>query len=738
MTLPPEIPGHSGTPEQAGAAGSDGEPGPVSDPYSEARRAGPPDRAKPPSRWRRGRDVTDSAVRSAAAARAVGARQRLPGGVPEEVDPPRPPSSVPGLAALGRAALGQRQGEAGEQAALSDVRPFRVVQSYPGSGVRPAPSSGAGAGSSPRPEREGSNSVRKVFPSVGGDQSGDGAGGLPAPLGGVKPRPNPTARLGGGARTGASFGGAGGAGPALRGSAGGAATAPRSGEGNAGAALRGDSFGESDTGSGGDPLVSLGSSDGGPEALGTLAGGRLVDSAGSYSGALGGQRGPQAALSNFGQGSAEQRFPGRGGPAKASRRSRREPSWDTPTLLSGWRKGLAALLVVVLLAGVYVGVQVARGVPRPGLRVALQSRVVIPGAPPSLPFPKNAESEVTVSGVGSFGPSGPTSPIPIGSVAKVMTAYIILKDHPLSLGQQGPSIPVTAAAVSNYQADELQGDSVVPVTAGQSLTELQALQALLIPSGDNIAVLLADWDAKTQSAFVTKMNATAAKLGMDHTTYADAAGLSGNTKSTPGDQLILAPLIMANPTFASIVGMTQVDLPTAGVYTNYNTLLGTDGVIGIKTGSVTTGDLLFAAKHTVMGKSETIYGAVLGVTPTASQAQGLIAAAISDSQRLLTKVESDVRPYTVLRSGSVQARVAAPWLTSTVPVATASPLSLLGWPGLKVSLSVTRSGALDRSVPAGTVVGRITAQVGAQKASAKLRTTETIPKPTLAWRLTRL
>lgn len=412
-------------------------------------------------------------------------------------------------------------------------------------------------------------------------------------------------------------------------------------------------------------------------------------------------------------------------------------SWDAPSLLSGWRKGLVLLLVLIILAGAYVIVQAARSVPRPSLRLAVQSQVVIPGTPPTLPWPSTGESAVDVAGIGRVGAVGGDKPIAIGSVAKIMTAYIILHDHPLSPGQQGPSIPVTAADVATYQADASQGDSVVAVVAGQSLTELQAIQALLVPSGDNIASLLAAWDAGTEAAFVTKMNTTAAALGMDHTHYADVSGLLPTTASTPNDQLILAPLAMANATFAATVASPQITLPTAGLLNNYNSLLGSDGIIGIKTGSVTTGDLVFAARHKVGGKSVTIYGAVLGVAPSAT-GQGLIEAATAASQKLVVAVEKAVTPITVLPSGSVEAQVRAPWLTSSAPAATAGPLTLLGWPGLQVHLSVAPSGPIARGAGLGTVVGRVTARVGSQQTSTNLRTTAALPKPSLSWRLTRL
>jgi len=74
--------------------------------------------------------------------------------------------------------------------------------------------------------------------------------------------------------------------------------------------------------------------------------------------------------------------------------------------------------------------------------------------------------------------------VPIASVTKVMTAYVILQDHPLTGKQNGPTITVDTAG---RQRGLLRGESTVPVKAGARYTERQMLQLLLIPSGNNIA-----------------------------------------------------------------------------------------------------------------------------------------------------------------------------------------------------------------------------------------------------------
>src|SRR5205807_1349781 len=88
----------------------------------------------------------------------------------------------------------------------------------------------------------------------------------------------------------------------------------------------------------------------------------------------------------------------------------------------------------------------------------------------------------------------------IASVAKVMTAFLVLRDHPLRLGQDGPTIALTDADVADTDRRRGQRESVVPIAAGEQLTERQALQALLLPSANNIAAVLARWEAGSDDA----------------------------------------------------------------------------------------------------------------------------------------------------------------------------------------------------------------------------------------------
>src|SRR5262249_34278919 len=158
--------------------------------------------------------------------------------------------------------------------------------------------------------------------------------------------------------------------------------------------------------------------------------------------------------------------------------------------------------------------------------------------------------------------AGPNQhPAPIASVAKVMTAYLVLRDHPLRPDEDGPTITLSDADVVDTEGRRRRQESVVPIAAGEQLSERQSLQALMLPSANNIAAVLARWDAGSVDRFVARMNATALSLGMIHTRYTDPSGFEDATVSTAADQVRLVDRATRLPVFASIVATPSATLP---------------------------------------------------------------------------------------------------------------------------------------------------------------------------------
>jgi D-alanyl-D-alanine carboxypeptidase (penicillin-binding protein 5/6) len=226
-------------------------------------------------------------------------------------------------------------------------------------------------------------------------------------------------------------------------------------------------------------------------------------------------------------------------------------------------------------------------------------------------------------------------PVPIASLAKVMTAYLVLKHYPLQAGDSGRQFVVGQSDVADTEARSRQGQSIVDVRAGEQLTERDALMAILLPSANNIAVLVAREVSGSVAAFVAEMNHTAHALGMSHTTYTDPSGFDEHTTSTALDQLRLAKVAAGNDTLAAMMATPSYPLPVAGKITNTNTLIGHDGFVGMKTGSDTAagGCFMFQSwRHTDSG-NVLLTGVVLG-----QQGHNLIAAGLYAAKQLVDRL----------------------------------------------------------------------------------------------------
>ncbi len=390
------------------------------------------------------------------------------------------------------------------------------------------------------------------------------------------------------------------------------------------------------------------------------------------------------------------------------------------------------LAVVIVLVGASAGVQLSRRVPVPVFHSTVVTSIRWAGSAPALPWPAVGSAELTVPGAGILGQAGNTTPVPIASITKVMTAYVVLHDHPLSIGAAGPAIAVTAPTLAAYQTGLATDQSVVKVTAGESLTELQCLEGMLIASGNDMASMLADWDAGSETAFVAKMNADAASLGLRSTHFDDVSGLDPGSVSTAADLITLGQAAMDNAVFRQIVAMVDADLPVAGVVQNFNGDLGQDGIVGIKTGSDTAagGCLLFDAQQRVGTKDVTLIGVVLG-----QRGADLVAAALKSAGALAKAAFAVLRVKPALAPGVVVGHVVAPWGVS-VPVTAAPSPAVVGWPGLVLPVHLVPR-VLTIPVSAGTHVGLFYVGSPGMTIDVVARSARRLPGPSLWWRLTR-
>ncbi len=183
------------------------------------------------------------------------------------------------------------------------------------------------------------------------------------------------------------------------------------------------------------------------------------------------------------------------------------------------------------------------------------------------------------------------------SVTKIMTAYLVT-----SLAEQDPSV-LEDTLTFTETADNTSG-STSGVKAGERLSVKDALYGLLLPSGNDMAVALAEHfgarlssepqEGSSYDKFIQSMNAQAKKLGMADTGYRNPHGLTAaGHVTTASDMAKLAFAALKQPLFREIVATPQHGCQLESidgyqrnvVWNNTNRLLGIEGFDGVKTGT---------------------------------------------------------------------------------------------------------------------------------------------------------
>lgn len=403
------------------------------------------------------------------------------------------------------------------------------------------------------------------------------------------------------------------------------------------------------------------------------------------------------------------------------RRRRRRAPW------------LLAVLAVLALSVSFL-VQATRSVPTASFSSDRLAAVTIPGAAPSIPWPSAGESAMSIPATGTLISSGAEAAAPIASLTKVMTGYIVLRDHPIAANAQGPAIVMTADDQQDSANDALVNATSIPVVTGQSFTERQLLDGLIVHSANDFADSLARYDAGSISAFVAKMNATAAVLGMTQTHYTDPSGIDSGDVSTASDQLRLADQAMALPAFAAVAAQPAVTFAGVGILANYLPAVGTDGVVGVKSGftQAAMGCVVVAAERTVQGRPTLFLAAVTGQQGGYDPIRTAQAQAIA----IIDAAAPAVVSTTVLHRGQAVGEVNAPWSSEVHGVEAAGGLTILGWPGDTVHFTV-QPDDLGRSLRAGAQVGMLVVTDTSRVTSVPIRITSAVTGPTWHWRFTR-
>ena len=303
--------------------------------------------------------------------------------------------------------------------------------------------------------------------------------------------------------------------------------------------------------------------------------------------------------------------------------------------------------------------------------------------------------------------SNADEPLPPASLTKMMTSYLV--EQGLKSGKLKPTEPVTMS-LSAWCRGGKDGDSCMFVPLNAQAPLIDMLRGVIVDSGNDAAKALAEHVAGSESAFAAQMNAEAAKLGMTHTHFENAAGLPDpNHKASARDLAVLAQAIIRNsgeyyPIYA------EREFTYNGIKQgNRNELLYTDPTVdGLKTGHTEEAGycMTVSAKRNGMR--------LISVIMNADSKQ-----ARADQTRVLFnwgygnfEEATPVQAGATLATAKVLYGVAP---TVTAGVAQAWTLMVPKGQAATVQTAVTLTPGLEAPIAKGAVIGKVVATAGGKQ-----------------------
>jgi D-alanyl-D-alanine carboxypeptidase (penicillin-binding protein 5/6) len=405
-----------------------------------------------------------------------------------------------------------------------------------------------------------------------------------------------------------------------------------------------------------------------------------------------------------------------------------------PNIQSRWRPTRRQLIRRRVLVFSASAIVIALGVYLPLTLLAPLSAI----APQFVPFsnPDRSAASPTLpsygaSAVGVIGypeasaSAGSTAPLPIASISKIITSLVVLEAKPLSPGDSGPTITFTAADAALRAKYVAQNGETRPLSAGSTISQFDLMRVTLVASANNYADALAGWAFGSRAAFEIAVTAWLGAHGLDHTTIVEPTGINPGNVSTASDLVKIGTLALANPVVSQIVSTQTMTLAGVGSLKNTNTLLGNNGVEGIKTGTLNgSSNLLFAAKYSFGSHSVTVVGAVIGATDHKA-----VDATVTT---LLAGVRAGFHEVTLAKKGQSFANFTTAW-SQTARAVTTKTASVLVWSNTPVTAATS---ALPIRVGQDTALaGTVTFTVGSQSVRLPLALDHSLVDPGPWWRL---
>ncbi|QIG39651.1 D-alanyl-D-alanine carboxypeptidase [Microbacterium sp. 4R-513] len=403
------------------------------------------------------------------------------------------------------------------------------------------------------------------------------------------------------------------------------------------------------------------------------------------------------------------------------------------------RRSIIALVVILLLVGVPSGYTAwALTAPLAPPVATVQQPPPVLTAPDALAMPAEGASAISVSGgdvylgptaSGIWTTSGSDEPRPIASITKLITALVVLDAKPLATADDaGPIITFDKAANDLYDKYYLMGATIAAMPTGTRMSQRDALAMMIIPSASNYAEAVSTWAYGSQSSFLRAARAWLAANGLTGTTIVEPTGISPENTSTPTDLIALGRLAASHPVIAKLASTSSLAIEGVGAFGNTNSLLGSSGVTGLKTGNLGEGafTLLYSATIDVGADQPLgVIGVVLGGASRQSVDHDVVA--------LLDSIRAGFHDVTVATRGQQIGTFTTPWGGSARMVL-AKDASVFTWSDTPITMNVQT--VTPKRYAQDEEIGSITWTAGPNSTTVPIVIEGTIAPPTDWWRLT--
>jgi D-alanyl-D-alanine carboxypeptidase (penicillin-binding protein 5/6) len=396
-------------------------------------------------------------------------------------------------------------------------------------------------------------------------------------------------------------------------------------------------------------------------------------------------------------------------------------------MAGGERNRVVVVIVAVLVVAIAIYGPIALLAPLPPTsgEVAAPTGEASSSPPPVLPVA--GSSGITLGASESPIASGSAESVPIAAIAKVITALVVLDARPLDVGRAGPAIPVTADDFASYAKYQAAGTRAIRVVTGDTWTEREALQAVLIASSNNHAEMLARWAFGSIDNYLTAAQEWLDSHELASIHVVDATGLSEESVGSGADLAQIAALAMADPVIAETVTADQIVTTRGITFENTISYSAASGVTGISRSYTDEAGvcLLFALTVPVGDEAVPVYGAIVG--------EPSYDALDADFTALSGSLPTSITEHVIVADGAVAGTYTTAWGEQSSAVArdaiTAIGFSTESAPAAEVTLRPIVTAAKD------TKVGTLTVSGATGEQSVTLVLDRAVRDPGPIWRL---